>query len=33
MPFQLVNKLESHFKNMLKIKQIDVSLYTYEDLQ
>lgn len=33
MRFQLVNNLASSFKYMLKIKQIDVSLYAYEDLQ
>lgn len=33
MPFQLVNNLASNFKNMLKIKQIDVWLYAYEDPQ
>lgn len=33
MPFQLVNNLASNFKNMWKIKQTDVSLYAYEDLQ
>lgn len=33
MPFQLVNYLASSFKNIFKIKQIDVSLYAYEDLQ
>lgn len=33
MSIQLMNNLASNSKNMLKIKLIDVSFYTYEDLQ